>query len=820
MFQSSSVKKIAEVVVPLGLKGTLSYLIKDQDLHLAELGMRVEVPIGKKKITTGIICNILDYEDEKEYKEIIQFLDKAPLISPVHLRFWQWISSYYMCTLGQVMNAALPANLKINSETLISLSPFYQEDMAGLSDTEFLATEALNEQGTLAVKELQVILNKTSIAHLIKTLLQKRLIYIKESSRDKYKAKTETYIHWSAAYHKNEQAQEIAFELCKRSDRQQRALLYFLENCDAEHKLPRRKISQQAGLDSSVVNALVKKEIWILKDHVLSRLNPLPLQTIAPPELSQDQMRAYKAIQQVFETKNNCLLHGVTGSGKTQIYIELIKEHIAKQEQTLYLLPEIALTTQLVKRLQMVFGKEVFVYHSKLNNQERVELYREARTGKGIFVGARSAIFLPFTNLKFVVIDEAHDGSFKQQDPAPRYQGRDAALYLAHIAGAKTLLGTATPSIESYTNALKGKYGFVELKERFGKIELPEIELIDLKKAYKQNRMQQQFSKKMIDTISDCLSREKQVIVFQNRRGYAPRLQCDTCGYHQNCVNCDISLTYHKYKDQMICHYCGHKEKPATKCPNGHDHQVRIKGFGTEKIEEDLQLIFPSARIGRMDLSSSRTKKAHERIIKQVENREIDILVGTQMVSKGLDFDNLELVCVVNADQMIQFPDFRAGERAYQLLTQVAGRAGRKEKKGKVLIQSFNPDHPVLQDVIRGNYTLMFNRESEERKLFRYPPFTKILKLQIKHKDVYIVEKAANYLKQILVSNFESGVLGPSIPPVGRVNNLYIREFLIKRNTAGTELQREKDFLKNAIDWLKKQDGCASVRAILDADIY
>lgn len=820
MYQQNSVKKIADVIVPLALKGTLSYLIKDEDLHLAEVGMRVEVPIGKKKITTGIVCRILDYTDEVEYKEIIQFLDKKPIVSSLHLNFWHWISTYYMCTLGQVMNAALPANLKISSETLISLSPFYHEDMAGLNHNEFLTTEALNEQGTLAVKELQLILNKTSIAHLIKSLLQKRLIYIKESTRDKYKAKTETYIHWAAAYKGNETAQELAFELCKRSDRQQKALIYFLENCDTEQKLPRREISQQAGLDSSVVNALVKKGIWELKDHILSRLNQLPIQTIAAPELSQDQLKAYKAIKTIFETKNNCLLHGVTGSGKTQLYIELIKEHLAKQEQTLYLLPEIALTTQLVERLKIVFGKEVFVYHSKLNNQERVELFRQARTGKGIFVGARSAVFLPFTNLKFIIIDESHDGSFKQQDPAPRYQGRDSALYLAHLSGAKTLMGTATPSIESYTNALKGKYGLVELKKRFGKVEMPDIELIDLKKAYKQNRMQQQFSKIMIDAINDCLKRDKQVIVFQNRRGYAPRLQCDTCGYHQNCINCDISLTYHKYKDLMICHYCGHKEKPATTCPNGHDHKVRIKGFGTEKIEEDLQLIFPSAKIGRMDLSSSRTKKAHERIIKQVENREIDILVGTQMVSKGLDFDNLELVCVVNADQMIQFPDFRSGERAYQLLTQVAGRAGRKEKRGRVLIQSFNPEHPVLQDVIKGDYGFMFNREAEERKLFKYPPFTKLLKIQIKHKDPYIVEKASNYLKQLLTSNFNEGVLGPSTPPVGRVNKLYIREFLIKRNTLGSELQREKDFLKKAIEWLKKQDGCASIRAILDADIY
>jgi primosomal protein N' (replication factor Y) len=820
MFQPQPVTKIAEIIVPLALKGRLSYIIKDKDLQKAQVGMRVEVPIGKKKITTGIISNIKDFEEDKTYKEIIQFLDDKPIVNALHIKFWTWISDYYMCTIGQVMNAALPANLKINSETIISLSPFYQEDMPGLNNSEFLTTEALKDQGTLAVKELQLILNKTSIAHLIKSLLAKRLIYIKESSKDKYKAKTETYIYWAEGYKNNEQAQELAFELCKRSDRQQRALLFFLENADKESKLPRRKISQLQGLDSSVVNALVKKGIWELKEIVLSRLNPNPIDTISAPMLSADQNRALNEIHEIFKTKNTCLLHGVTGSGKTQLYIELIKEKISKEEQTLYLLPEIALTTQLLERLQRVFGKDVYVYHSKLNNQERVELYRQASSGKGIFVGARSAIFLPFTKLKLIVIDEAHDGSFKQQDPAPRYQGRDAALFLAHLFNAKTLLGTATPSIESYTNALKGKYGLVELQERFGNIELPDIELIDLKKAYKQNRMQQQFSRKMIETIKDCLQREKQVIVFQNRRGYAPRIQCDTCGYHQECKNCDISLTYHKYKNKMICHYCGHTEDPATECPNGKDHSIRVKGFGTEKIEEDLQLIFPSARIGRMDLSSSNTRKAHQRIIKQVENREIDILVGTQMVSKGLDFDNLELVCVVNADQMIQFPDFRSGERAYQLLTQVAGRAGRKEKKGKVLIQTFNPEHPVLQNVITGKYKTMFQREAEERKLFKYPPYNKLIKVQIKHKDPYIVEKAAQYLRQILLNNFKKGILGPSVPPIGRINKLYIREFLIKSSSVGAKLQKEKDFLKASIDWLRKQEGCASIRAILDADMY
>ena len=820
MFQPKPITKIAEVIVPLALKGTLSYLIKDRDLPLAELGMRVEVPIGKKKITTGIISNIHDYDSQKEYKEIIQFLDSKPIVTPLHIKFWNWISNYYMCSIGQVMNAALPANLKINSETLISLSPFYQEDMPGLSNTEFLATEALNEQGTLAVKELQIILNKTSIVHLIKSLLKKRLIYIKESSRDKYKARTETFIYWADAYKENETAQELAFELCKRSDRQQRALLYFLEHCDEEHKLSRRSISQLPGLDSTVVKALVKKGIWELKDLILSRLNTVALKTIEAPALSKDQNRAYAEIKKCFESKNTCLLHGVTGSGKTQLYIELIKEHINRQEQTLYLLPEIALTTQLEERLKQVFGQEVYVYHSKLNNQERVELYRQAYTGKGIFVGARSAVFLPFTKLKLIIIDEAHDGSFKQQDPAPRYHGRDAALFLAHLSDAKALLGTATPSIESYTNALKGKYGLVELHERFGQIELPDIELIDLKKAYKQNRMHQQFSSKMIETIKDCLSRKKQVIVFQNRRGYAPRLQCDSCGYNQNCINCDISLTYHKFKEKMICHYCGHTENPISQCPNGSDHTIRIKGFGTEKIEEDLQNIFPTARIGRMDLSNSRTRKAHKKIIKQVENREIDILVGTQMVSKGLDFDNLELVCVVNADQMIQFPDFRAGERAYQLLTQVAGRAGRKEKKGKVLIQTFSPEHPVLKDVINGNYKLMYNREAGERKLFKYPPHTRLIKIQIKHKDPYIVDKASIRLKKILSNNFETGVLGPSVPPIGRINSLYIREFLIKRKSAGALLQREKEFLSESMEWLKRQDGCSGIRVILDADIY
>lgn len=820
MFQKSTIQKIAHVIVPLALKGTLSYKVEEKDLQHLAVGMRVEVPIGKRKITTGIIHSFQDQTSNKAFKSILQFLDEAPIVDEAHIRFWEWLSNYYVCEIGQVMHAALPAHLKIDSETVLSLSPFYQEDMPGLNTNEFLITEALLTQKSLSVKELQSILKLNSIAHIIKSLIQKRLIYVKAHALDKYKAKTETYIYWNEAYQGDSLAQEMAFELCSRSERQQKALLYFIEHADQEQKLPRRSISTLPGLDSSVVQALVKKEIWILKDLSISRLNNEAIYVEKAKELSAIQQQALTDIQKQFETQNTCLLHGVTGSGKTQLYIELLREKLSKSEQSLYLLPEIALTTQLVQRLQRVFGDQVYVYHSRLNNQERVELFRQARTGKGIFIGPRSAIFLPFTKLRLILIDESHDGSFKQQDPAPRYHGRDAALYLAHLVGAKTLLGTATPSIESYEHAINGKYGLVKLSERYGDIELPEIQLIDLKKAYQQNRVKHNFSRQMIQSIQDCLDRNKQVIVFQNRRGYAPRMQCASCGHTQHCTNCDISLTYHKYKNQMICHYCGYAEQPLSQCPKGNQHKLQLQGYGTEKLEEDLQLLFPSARIDRMDLESARSKSAHKRIIKSMENQDIDILVGTQMISKGLDFDAIELVCVVNADPMIQFPDFRSAERAYQLLTQVAGRAGRKNKKGKVLIQTFSPNHPVLNDVIKADYISMFNRESTERKLFKYPPASRLIKIQLKHKKNEVLQRASKHLQQALLANLKSGVLGPSTPAISRINNYYIQEFLIKRNASNKQLQQEKTFLYETSHWLKSIKGMSALRVIIDIDVY
>ena len=816
----NTIDRVAEVIVPFAVKGTFSYKIKDRDLPLATIGMRVEVNFGKNKIYTGIIKSLRQQGEDEILKEINQFLDPAPIVSPLQIKFWEWIAGYYLCSIGQVMNAALPANLKIQSETKVKLSPFYQEDLPGLSHHEYIITESLNEQGELSVKDLQAILGMDSISHIIKNLINLRLIYVKEKASDKYKARIETYITWSEEYAKDLSLQEMAFELCKRSDRQQKALLFFLENADQDQKLPRRVLSKQNGLDSSVVKAIVKKGIWKLEDIALSRLNTDVEETLEAPELSDNQKRALKEIKSHFKTKNTCLLHGVTGSGKTQIYIELIKEVLKREEQTLYLLPEIALTTQLVNRLQLVFGEQVFVYHSRLNQQERVELYKRASEGKGIFIGARSSIFLPFSRLKLIVIDESHDSSFKQQDPAPRYNGRDAAVYLAHICGAKTLMGTATPSIESYTNARQGKYGLVELLERFGKVELPDIELIDLGLSYRQNRMKQQFSKKMIDGINDCLERKKQVIVFQNRRGYAPRLQCQSCGEHQSCPSCDISLTYHKYKNTMNCHYCGHSEAPLTTCKKCHKSDMKIKGFGTEKLEEDLSILFPDATIDRMDMDSSRSKKAHARIINKVESGEVDILVGTQMVSKGLDFENMEMVCVANADQMIRFPDFRSGERAFQLLTQVAGRAGRRGKKGRVFIQSFDIEHPVLKEVLNNDYHAMYEREMQERRMFNYPPFSKLIRIQLKHRDNSTLTKASHFLKQALLSNIENGVMGPAIPAIGRINNLYIQEFLIKLPLQAAYVQKVKRFLQKTESWLKKQDGCSSVRVILDCDVY
>ncbi|MEM9990243.1 MAG: primosomal protein N', partial [Bacteroidota bacterium] len=534
--------------------------------------------------------------------------------------------------------------------------------------------------------------------------------------------------------------------------------------------------------------------------------------------LSEEQKNALLKIEKIFEQKNVILLHGITGSGKTRVYIERIQQALERGEQVLYLLPEIALTTQIVQRLKRIFGDAVGVYHSRLNNNERVELWQQTSQGKPVILGARSALFLPFNNLKLIIVDEEHDPSFKQHDPNPRYHGRDVATYLAMLHEAKVLLGTATPSIESSQNVKTEKYGLVKMQKRFGGISLPEIITIDLKEAQKRKTMRSVFSSVLLKSLEETLERKEQAILFQNRRGYAPRLLCPTCGWHQECAHCDVSLTYHKYQNTLKCHCCGFTTKVSEACPACGVVGLTLKGFGTEKIEDELKIYLPHARIARMDFDTVRSKNRLAQLIHDFEERRLDILVGTQMVTKGLDFDNVSIVGILNADQLLQFPDFRASERAFQLMTQVSGRAGRKQKQGKVLIQTYNPEHPVIQEVINGNFEAFFEREIIERQQFAYPPFVRMIRVTLSHKQARKVNEATRIFEKHLKKALGKAVIGPAIPTVGRVRGYYLLDFLIKLERNANKIKQAKQIIRTLAQQVRAVKGLSSVRVKIDVD--
>ncbi|NUO03729.1 MAG: primosomal protein N', partial [Saprospiraceae bacterium] len=575
-----------------------------------------------------------------------------------------------------------------------------------------------------------------------------------------------------------------------------------------------------AKVDSTVINALVQKGIFEVYEQEISRLAGYEDQLLEAGELSEQQVEALQGIHEGFSQKLVTLLHGVTGSGKTRVYVELIREVIDRGEQVLYLLPEIALTTQIIDRLQKVFGDQIAVYHSRLSNNERVEMWNSVLAGKPVILGARSALFLPFKQLGLIVVDEEHDPSYKQHDPNPRYNGRDTAIFLAGLHGAKTLLGTATPSIESYYNAQSGKYGLVEMKERFGGLELPEMAVADAKKELKERKLQSHFTTGLIDELKSALERGEQAILFQNRRGYAPTYRCSSCGWSAQCTNCDVSLTYHKATRNLKCHYCGYYSPVPNSCPDCGDRKLILIGFGTEKIEDELGIYLPQAKVGRMDLDTVRSKNAHSRIINDFEEKRTEVLVGTQMVTKGLDFENVGIVGVLSADQLLQFPDFRAGERAFQLMVQVSGRAGRKHKRGKVLIQAFNTGHPVLREVLNNDFTSFFAREIRERQEFRYPPFTRLIRITLKHKKPEVVNEAGERFAEFLKTELGWRVLGPAVPAVARVRNFFLLDVLLKLERDSALIQRAKLLIADATHRIQSETGLSGVRVNVDVDPY
>ena len=809
----------AEVILPLAIGKPYTYAVPEELVDRLQIGMRVEVQFGKSKLYTGLVMELHQRAPEQQYpKPLLSVIDDEPIVGEAQFKLWRWMSSYYICSLGEVMNAALPANFKLSSETRVTLGPLYHQDPDLLGEKEYLVAEALSLQEELSIKDLQDILGQKTVYPIIRRLLDKRVVYLKEEIKEKYRPRVIKCVRFQEPYLSDTMAQAAAFDLVSRSEKQERVLLALVQLSKQQEFIRQSELIQRTETDHGTIKAMVKKEIVEVYEREVSRLGSYEEDTISASQLAPQQERALAEIKKHFEEKSVVLLHGVTGSGKTRIYLELIQEVIAQGGQVLYLLPEIALTTQITTRVQKVLGDEVVVYHSRLNHNERVELWQKVKAGQSAVLGPRSALFLPYENLSLIIVDEEHDPSYKQRDPNPRYHGRDTAIMLAHQFGAKVLLGTATPAIESYQNTRTGKYGLVELQERFGGIALPEIIIADARRAQREQELYNHFTGTLLETLKATLERGEQAILFQNRRGYSPTYRCPTCGWHSECVNCDVSLTYHKFREQLKCHYCGYSTKLPEQCPACGSPQLTLQGFGTEKIEDELKIFLPDAKIGRMDLDTVKGKHAHARIIGEFEDGKIDILVGTQMVTKGLDFERVGVVGVLSADQLLQFPDFRASERGFQLMMQVAGRAGRKHRQGQVVIQAFNTAHPVVQEVLQGDYPTFFRREITERQEFGYPPFVRLIRITLKHKKPQVVNDAMRLYAHWLKKELGEWVLGPAVPYVGRVRTYYLLDVLVKLERNPQKIKFAKHHIRKAAEQLKQTQGYSNVRVSIDVD--
>lgn len=811
-----------DVILPLPLHDSFTYALPDGWADRVKPGCRVVVPFGQKKFYTAIVREVHGRPPEGfEVKEATTLLDEEPILLPLQFRFWQWMADYYLCTLGDVYKAALPGGLKIESETVVVPNPDC-EGTAHLNGRELLLYNLLGEKGE-SITRLEKAGGLRNVPVLVKSLLDKGAIVVKEEMRHTYRPKTETCVRLTPAAANERRLHFFLDELQRRASKQMELLLKFLDleaDPDVPHPLSKAELLRRTGASLAVFNGLVERGVLETYAHEVGRLEAGAAAGTALHPLSPAQQQAYDAIGECLKTRNVCLLHGVTSSGKTEIYIHLIDEAVRQGRQVLYLLPEIALTTQITERLRRVFGARLGVYHSKFPDAERVEIWQKQLSAQpyDIILGVRSSIFLPFKHLGLVIVDEEHETSFKQQDPAPRYHARNAVLVLASLCGAKALLGTATPSIETWYNATTaGKYGLVELTERYRSIRLPEIIPVDIKELHRKKRMNGPFSPFLLQCVREALEQHEQVILFQNRRGFAPLVECHTCGWVPKCSNCDVSLTYHKGLNQLACHYCGSVYRLPHRCPACAGTDLRHRGFGTEKIEDDIRTLFPQARVTRMDLDTTRTRSAYGRIIADFEQGRTDILIGTQMVSKGLDFDRVSVVGILNADTMMNYPDFRAYERAFQLMAQVAGRAGRKNRQGRVVLQTRSVDHSIIAQVMRNDYAGMVATQLAERKLFHYPPYYRLVYVYLKHKSEPLLEQAAQAAGSRLRAIFGNRVLGPDKPPVGRVQTLFIRKLMLKVET-GAPVSYVRQWLVHVQAGLLADERFKSVMVYYDVD--
>jgi primosomal protein N' (replication factor Y) len=815
--QNQGMSHYVEVIVPVALPRPYTYAVPEELQERIQFGIRVEVQFGSSKRYAAIVVATECAVPEYRTKWILDIIDEEPVITHTQLAFWRWMSEYYCCTIGEVMHAALPAALKLSSETVIYAIHEPDEDQtADLPEQAQTLLEGLSHREEMTMDDVRKLLGIQSVLPVIHILFSRGFVAVKEELVDVYKPKIDKYIRFAPDFGNGDESMHLALDKTRRSEKQTQTLLHLFKLLRDTDEVLQKTVTQAAGVDGSVIRALQKKGIV---EIVLHEENRIPLDTeVESPEigLNGEQESACVQIRELWEEKHVVLLHGVTGSGKTWVYQKLLQEAQQRGQQTLYLLPEIALTVQVVQRLRRIFGNQIVIAHSALSNNERVDLWKRVMEGAPFILGVRSSIFLPFRDLGMIVVDEEHDPSFKQTDPSPRYHGRDAAIYLATLTDARVLLGSATPATETYFNAVNGKYGLVEIRSRYLDVRMPDIQFVDLRKQRLAKNTQ--MSRVLADHIEKTLEANKQVIIFKNRRGYAPVVRCQLCAWHAMCDQCDVSLTYHKFNHNLQCHLCGKTSGVPRECPACGSTDIVLEGFGTQKIEDELKEMFPSARVSRLDYDSTRSKFAYQKIIDDFETCAVDILVGTQMVTKGLDFDHVGLVGVIHADQQLYFPHFRAVERTFQLLVQVSGRAGRRETPGEVIVQTYNPSHPVFADVALNDYLSFYNREIEERRLWGYPPFTHLIKLTLKHHNRATVRKAAIALAGQLRERIQKGILGPAEPHPGKVRNQYLMNLGVKIPRITGRSSKVKEILLEEIAILKRQKGMTTVRVNIDVD--
>ncbi len=811
----------AEIIIPLALPKNYTWSVPDALLPGLKTGCRVEVTLRNKKYA-GIVKRLhVDKPPAFEPRPIGDVLDEDPLVNPEQLKLWEWIATYYMCSEGEVMAAALPAHFKLSSESILVIQETYGEDFSSLDNDEFIIAEKLLEKKELKLSEAQVLLGPVPAYPVVKKMIDKGVCYVWESLKELYKPRLERFVTIHPDYQSEDSLEKLLNDekFWGRAGKQMELLLAYLHLEKTETEVTAPALLKKSGASDAQLKGLIQKGILEVRQRPVDRLRPMPQKVNIDFTLSEAQQKAFDEINTNLGQKNVCLLHGITSSGKTQIYIRLIEQSLHQGKQVLYLVPEIALTAQIVRRLQKHFGGYLGIYHSRFNQNERFEIWNKVRSGEvRILLGARSGLFLPFQNLGLVVVDEEHDASFKQQDPAPRYHARDTAIYYASLFHAKVLLGSATPGIESYYNAHTGKYGLASLYERFGQVAMPSIRLIDTKLFQRKNGNNVICTPQLKDAITGVLEAKRQVILFRNRRGYSPYQVCKICSWIPQCEVCDVSLTFHKATNRLVCHYCNSSYPPVHTCAACGSTDFLQKNYGTEKIEEELETLFPDARIARMDIDTVRGKTAHDSMIRSFEDQRIDILVGTQMVVKGLDFERVDLVGILDADSLLHFADFRVNERAFQMMEQVSGRAGRKDGLGRVLVQVAETKHPVLQYVISHDYTAFYVQEIAEREKFAYPPFTRVIRLRFRHKIKELAGDAAALFALQLDKEFGAYITGPGEPPVNRIRNQYIMELMLRLPKDGKLLLHAREVINQQKAILANDKKFRSVTITPDMD--